>query len=73
MDRLRLTGLKQFSLNQYGGDRLRGSALGHQETAVPVELDRRGLDDVRVLPQTCVALVESDRGELCAVMVAAVT
>ena len=51
---------KQLCLNQHRGDRLRCRALGHQETAIPVKLDRRGLDDVRVLPQTCVALVQSD-------------
>ena len=60
----RMRPVNQLGLNQDRGDRLRGRTLGHQETAVAVELDRRGLDDVRVLPQAGVALVQSDCGRV---------
>src|SRR5258708_15922346 len=51
-------------LRQAGGNRLRGVALGKQRTMVAVELDRRGLDSVGILPQTSVALVERDGGRV---------
>ena len=65
----RFFGLAQFRfglvrLDQNRLHRLGGSALGSDESAVAVELDRRRFDDVGVLPEARVPGVKSNAGRV---------
>ena len=50
-----------FRLNQHGGNRLCRRSPRDYRTAVAIELDCRGLDDVGILPKAGISGVESNR------------